>query len=168
MARVTAQHLEKYIDKLYSLVMGRTAGLAEVADGLERLAGWLRRLAPSQISSSMITTLDTLQAEGPRRISELAEREAISQPGMTILVNRLEAAGQAERMADPSDGRAAIVRITAAGRKVLADRHAGRSEAVLAELQRLEPHDQAALAAALPAVERLLNRVCIQQRTPAL
>lgn len=40
---------------------------------------WMRRFA-TQASSSTITTLDTLRAEGPARISELAEREAISQP----------------------------------------------------------------------------------------
>ncbi len=148
--------------------MGRAADLAEVADGLERLVAWLRRLAPNQISSTAITTLDTLQAEGPLRISELAEREAISQPGMTTLVNRLEAAGQAERLPDPSDGRAALVRITPVGRRVLADRHAGRSEAVRAELHHLEPADRAALVAALPAIERLLARSTRRQRTPAL
>jgi DNA-binding MarR family transcriptional regulator len=148
--------------------MGRAGELVEVADGLERLAGWLRRLAPSQVSSTTITTLDTLQAHGPLRISELAEREAISQPGMTTLVNRLEAAGQAERSPDPTDGRAALVRITPAGRRVLADRHAGRTQAVLAELRHLGPDDQAALAAALPAVERLLSRTDKRQRTPAL
>ena len=38
---------------------------------------------------------------------------------MTTLVNRLEAAGQAERVADPTDGRAALVRITEAGRALL-------------------------------------------------
>jgi DNA-binding MarR family transcriptional regulator len=148
--------------------MGREGELVAVADGLERLAGWLRRLAPSQVSSTTITTLDTLQAHGPLRISELAEREAISQPGMTTLVNRLEAAGQAERSPDPTDGRAALVRITPAGRRLLADRHARRTQAVLAELRHLAPDDQAALAAALPAVERLLSRTDKRQRTPAL
>lgn len=137
--------------------MGLHADLDEIADGLERLSMWMRRVATTQVSSSTITTLDTLRAEGPARISELAERESISQPGMTILVNRLEAAGWAERTPDPSDGRAALVRITAAGGAVLADRHAARTAAVRAKLADLDLADARRLAAALPAVERLIS-----------
>ena len=132
--------------------------LPAVAACVERLVMWVRRQAPSHVSTSTITTLDTLLTEGPLRISQLAEREAISQPGMTTLVNRLEAAGQAERVADPTDGRAALVRITDTGARVLAERHAERTSALLAELERLDPLDRAALAAALPAIERLISK----------
>jgi DNA-binding MarR family transcriptional regulator len=146
----------KYISKLYSEVMRQQTDLAEIAEGLESLVVWLRRLAPNTVSTSTMTTLGTLQAVGPLRISDLAEREAISQPGMTTLVNRLEAAGLAERFADPTDGRASLVRITAAGRRMVADRRAARRDAVLAELERLAPSQCAALAAALPAIETLV------------
>jgi DNA-binding MarR family transcriptional regulator len=136
--------------------MRQRADLAEVAEGLEALAVWLRRLAPNTVSTSTMTTLGTLQAAGPLRISELAEREAISQPGMTTLINRLEAAGLAERFADPTDGRASLVRITDAGRRMVADRRAARRDAVLAEVERLGQDELAALAAALPAIDALV------------
>jgi DNA-binding MarR family transcriptional regulator len=136
--------------------MRQRTDLAEVAEGLEALAVWLRRLAPNTVSTSTMTTLVTLQGAGPLRISELAEREAISQPGMTTLVNRLEAAGLAERFADPTDGRASLVRITAAGQRMVADRRAARRDAVLAEIERLDADQRAALAAALPAIEALV------------
>ncbi|MGH8961933.1 MAG: MarR family winged helix-turn-helix transcriptional regulator [Jatrophihabitantaceae bacterium] len=138
--------------------MAQTKDLAAVAEGIEHLVMWMRRQAPTQVSSSTVTTLDTLQNEGPLRISDLAGREAISQPGMTTLVNRLEAAGHAERVADPTDGRATLVRITGAGRRLLAERHQVRSAALLAELDRLDTADRDALLAALPAVERLIAR----------
>jgi DNA-binding MarR family transcriptional regulator len=139
--------------------MGRTAPqLDSVADVLDRLTMWLRRQVPSAVSSSAITTLYALNSDGPIRISDLAEREALSQPGMTTLVNRLEALGQAERVADPTDGRVALVRITDGGRAVLAERHAARAAAVHRELARLDDADRAALAAALPAIERLIIR----------
>ena len=137
--------------------MTRTSSTPAVADGLERLALWLRRQAPAQVSSSTVTTLDTLGSSGPMRISDLAEREAMSQPGMTTLINRLEAAGQAERIADPTDGRATLVRITREGRKVLADRYAARTAVLLSHLERLDAADRAAIAAALPAIERLTS-----------
>lgn len=129
-----------------------------VADAVDRLSMWLRRAAPTAVSSSTITTLDTLNTHGPQRISDLAAREAISQPGMTGLVNRLEAAGQAERIADPSDGRVALVRITELGRAVLADRHTARAELLQHELESLDEADRAALAAAVPAIQRLITR----------
>ena len=129
-----------------------------VADIVDRLSMWLRRQTPPAVSSTTITTLDTLHACGALRISDLAEREAMSQPGMTTLVNRLEAAGQAERVADPTDGRAALVRITERGRAVLAERHRARTDLLRRELERLDTADRAALAAALPAIERLITR----------
>jgi DNA-binding MarR family transcriptional regulator len=139
--------------------MGRTTGgVVAVADLLDRLAVWLRRQVPNAMSSSAITTLYTLNSDGPLRISDLAGREALSQPGMTIVVNRLEALGQAERVADPSDGRATLVRITDAGRAVLTERHAARVEVLTRELDRLDDTDRAALTAALPALERLIDR----------
>ena len=82
--------------------------LQQVADGLDRLIMSGRRQAPAKISTTTVTTLDTLRADGPLRICDLAEREAMTQPGMTTLINRLEAAGQAERVADPTDGRATL------------------------------------------------------------
>lgn len=132
--------------------------MAAVADAVDRLTMWLRRQVPSAVSTSTITTLDTLHAHGPLRVSELAEREALSQPGMTTLINRLEAAGHAERTPDPSDGRASLVAITAAGRQVLADRHRSRTELLEHELLTLDADDRAALAAAVPAISRLINR----------
>jgi DNA-binding MarR family transcriptional regulator len=131
---------------------------AATADAIARLSMWLRRQVPSAVSTSTITTLDTLHAAGPLRVSELAEREALSQPGMTTLINRLESAGQAERVADPSDGRAALVRITDVGRAVLAERHAARTELLQRELLHLDDADRAALAAAVPAIQRLIAR----------
>ncbi|PRZ41711.1 DNA-binding MarR family transcriptional regulator [Antricoccus suffuscus] len=128
-----------------------------LADGLDRLILWGRRYAPVMVSSTTVTTLDTLRTDGPLRISALAVRESVSQPGMTTLVNRLEAAGHAERYPDPHDGRASLVRITDAGRKLLADRHTTRTRSLLGPIERLDSADRAALMAALPALERLIN-----------
>ena len=126
-----------------------------IADGLDRLALWARRRTPIQMSGTSIMTLDTLEYAGPLRITELAEREHVSQPGMTTLINRLASDGYAERFADPTDGRAALVRITPAGRQVLSERHAARSAALRVVIARLPIEHQAALAAALDALRAL-------------
>lgn len=137
--------------------MGSNRRLDRVAEAVEALGMWLRRKAPSEVNTSTVTTLDTLLTDGPLRISDLAGREAISQPGMTTLVNRLEAAGLAERVPDPTDGRAVLVRITDGGRRLLASRRADRTAALLVEFDRLDEADCAALIAALPAIEQLIT-----------
>jgi DNA-binding MarR family transcriptional regulator len=131
---------------------------ADLASGLDRVSMWLRRQLPPTVSSSTITALDRLSVEGPLRISDLAAREAMTQPGVTLLVNRLAEAGYAERVSDPTDRRATLVRITAAGRDVLAERTAARARVLHERLGALDPDDRDRLLAALPALERLAAR----------
>src|SRR5579875_2177122 len=128
-----------------------------LAQGLDHLATWLRRQAPATLSSSTITALDRLRVEGPLRVSELAAREAITQPGVTLLVNRLAEAGYAERVPDPTDRRAALVRITPAGQAALAERQNRRAAVLRDRMALLSEQDQQLLTAALPAIERLMN-----------
>lgn len=126
-----------------------------IAHELSRLSMWARRGRPARLSSTSFTTLDTLEYAGPTRITDLATREGVSQPGMTTVINRLEGDGYAERFPDPTDGRATLVRITAAGRQALAERHAERAAALSAAIARLPVKHQAALGAALDALHAL-------------
>lgn len=134
----------------------RQAEVRAISVGLDRLTLWLRREAPQTLSASTISALLRLAAEGPLRVSELAAREAITQPGVTVLANRLATAGYVERIPDPTDRRAALVRITAAGRAALAERDAARAQVLRARLADLDDADQQLLLAALPAIERLV------------
>jgi DNA-binding MarR family transcriptional regulator len=134
----------------------RIADVSALSGGIEQLTRWLLRQSPRSMSRTSLAALDRLSTEGPLRVSELAAREAITQPGVTVLVNRLSEAGYAERVPDPTDGRAALVRITAAGKKVLADRSAARTQSLRERLSELSDDDQQLLLAALPAIERLV------------
>ncbi len=109
--------LASYISQLYSCAMSmRLADVRALADGS---SGW-----PSGCGARLPHAgqqLDRQRArpaatEGPLRVSDLAEREAMTQPGVTMLVNRLADAGLRRARPDPTDRRAALVRITAAGR----------------------------------------------------
>jgi DNA-binding MarR family transcriptional regulator len=135
-----------------------TADQLAIADELERVSLWARRGLPSRMSPTSITTLDSLEHSGPLRITDLADLQGVTQPGMTTLVNRLAADGYAERFADPTDGRAALVRITPAGRQVLAERHAARSAAISDAISQLPAEHQRALSAAAEAL-RALTRI---------
>jgi DNA-binding MarR family transcriptional regulator len=130
---------------------------AEVAAGLERLLVLIRRLSPPGLSLTAGATLSTLERSGPCRLTALAAHEGVTQPAMTQLVGRLEDQGLAERCTDPADGRAVNVQITPAGRDLLARRRAYRAERLSGLLARLSPAEQAALAAALPAINALAS-----------
>jgi DNA-binding MarR family transcriptional regulator len=49
------------------------------------------------------------------RITELGDDVLLTQPGMSRLIARLEAAGLVERVNDPTDGRACRIRLTETG-----------------------------------------------------
>jgi DNA-binding MarR family transcriptional regulator len=138
--------------------LGDPALAAGVAAGLERLIGLFRWLSPpSGLSLTAAATLATLERSGPRRLTALAAREGVTQPAMTQLVARLQDTGLVERVPDPADGRVVQVCITAEGQAMLAGRRAVRAERVAALLERLSPDEQAALAAALPAMDALAS-----------
>ncbi len=127
--------------------------LTSVVRALEALSAWARRRNPSRVSASTIAALNTLERSGPLRITDLADREALTQPGTTVLVDRLEADDLAVRSPDPADKRATLVTITDAGRRLLAERRA----VVAAELERLDPSFRDALLGAVPAIDALIG-----------
>jgi DNA-binding MarR family transcriptional regulator len=53
--------------------------------------------------------------EGGLRLTELAKRTHTTKQAMRYTINQLEAAGYVERVPDPTDGRAKIIRLTERG-----------------------------------------------------
>ena len=62
-----------------------------------------------------------LQRVGPRgtRVGELAEQALVTKQTAGYLVEQLEQAGYVERVPDPSDGRARLVRLTARAERLV-------------------------------------------------
>ena len=54
-------------------------------------------------------------------LTELARRARMTKQGMMLLVDELEGRGYVRRVPDPEDGRAKIVRLTAKGRRYVAE-----------------------------------------------
>ena len=133
--------------------------IAEVAASLEQLLVWMRRAVPyGEWNVVAMSTLDVLDRLGPHRITDLTARERITQPGMTGLVARLEAAGLVDRRPDPTDGRATLVTITAAGREHMRDLHRRRAEVLAAQVATLPEPERRALLRAAPALADLASR----------
>src|SRR5579862_2365697 len=78
---------------------------------------FLKTLDPplSRLEASVLAAL----AERPYRITDLAAREAVSQPGISLLVNRLQERGWVTREPDERDRRVVLAALTPAGRGVL-------------------------------------------------
>lgn len=130
--------------------------LEEAAHSLRELIVVLTRTQPiSLLSRTAAGTLSSLDIKGSQRITRLAVDEAVTQPAMTGLVQRLEAARLVTRLADPADGRASLIAITAAGRSALTTRRDQYNLALIERLQNLDPHQLAAITAALPALNAL-------------
>lgn len=118
---------------------------------------WRHLIPTDGVSLTAGSTLGLLLCSGAQRLTALAEREAVSQPAMTGLVSRLEAAGLVERRADPSDGRAVLVELTVAGRALIEDRRARRAAALERLLDLLDPGERARFDSAIPALLRLID-----------
>jgi DNA-binding MarR family transcriptional regulator len=118
------------------------------------------------MSLTSAATLSTLERTGPRRITDLAVAQGVTQPSMTALVTALERSGLVERLSDPSDKRVTLVAVTPEGSQYVKHRR-GSGADVIAELINELPADEAAmLSAAVPALVHLRD-LYTQQRDPA-
>lgn len=115
----------------------------------------IRTTPQSDLSRTAAGTLSVLDREGPQRVTTLAAREAVSQPAMTGLIQRLEAAGLATRQPDPLDGRATLIAITDPGRSRMRSRRQEHEQSIAERIAGLDHEHLAALLAALPAIANL-------------
>jgi DNA-binding MarR family transcriptional regulator len=130
--------------------------LVTLATHLERVVSLIRRLSPPGMSLTTASTMRALEQDGPSRLSDLAAREGVTQPAMTQLVTRLERDGYAERGGDPDDARVVRVRLTPRGANVLRERRETRARQLGDMLARLSTDEIEAIAAAMPALDRLI------------
>jgi DNA-binding MarR family transcriptional regulator len=96
------------IDLVASNLLGRAA----------RLTRLLMRSGAHEISRTEVGVLATL-SDGPRRITQLAMTEALAQPTVTQLIDKLEGRGLVSRSRSDQDGRVVLVEITTAGAAAL-------------------------------------------------
>jgi DNA-binding MarR family transcriptional regulator len=96
------------IDLVASNLLGRAA----------RLTRLLMRSGAHEISRTEVGVLATL-SDGPRRITQLAMTEALAQPTVTQLIDKLEGRELVSRSRSEEDGRVVLVEITTAGAEAL-------------------------------------------------
>jgi DNA-binding MarR family transcriptional regulator len=140
----------------------RSRQLDELAAALPQRASALTRIFFARtaigLSRAEVGLLAALSS-GPHRITELAAREGISQPGVTQLVNRLQQRGWVERRTDPQDGRVVVVAITGAGGEELERVRAEYRALLHEEITALDDEQIETLAAAVGILDRLIERL---------
>jgi DNA-binding MarR family transcriptional regulator len=135
---------------------GRSSSRARFGDAINGLVGGVVRRARGELSLTALSTLSTLDRTGPRRVTDLALAEHVTQPSMTKIVITLEQAGLIERRGHPTDKRVALVALTTAGAKYLRARRRLGAKEFVALLDELPDDEVATLLAAVPALEHLL------------
>jgi DNA-binding MarR family transcriptional regulator len=135
------------------------------AGALYGLLATLLRRVPRDLSLTSLATLSALDRTGPRRITDLAVIQGVTQPSMTVLVTSLERGGFVTRHSDPADGRVTLVALTAEGLHYLQGRRRAGTDALAQLIAKLPPGEAAALAAAIPALEHL-RELDDEQREP--
>jgi len=130
-----------------------------LGEALYTLAAGVIRRRSRTLSLTALSTLATLEQTGPRRLTDLAVAEEITQPSMTSLVTQLEQLGFAERRRDPADARVVLVAITRGGRQLMRERRRAGAQTLTELIDKLDEPDVAELHKALPALRRLLEVV---------
>jgi len=145
-----------------SSVRQRGARIDEIAEALPVRAATLARLflARSSIHISR-TDAAVLRAlsEAPRRVTELAALEGVTQPAITLVVNRMVDRGWVRRDSDPLDGRVVMVTLTEAGSATW-DRLLREYRALLhEEMASLGDDEVEVLARAVDILDYLIDRI---------
>jgi len=145
-----------------------TAGNDAVGEALFGLAAVAIRRRDRTLSLTAISVLSTLERTGPRRLTDLAVSEEVTQPSMTALVKQLTDLGLAERRRYPGDARVVLVAVTEAGSRQLRAIRAAGASALTELISKLDDRDTETLTAALPALLRLMELAGESQdsRTP--
>jgi DNA-binding MarR family transcriptional regulator len=124
---------------------------------LLRLGRLLRQESPGGITPTQLSALSVIGNRGRITIGDLAAVESVQPPTMSRIVAALEEDGWVERTADRADRRVSFVATTAKGDLELERVRAERNAFLASRLGRLDPAEVAAVIAAIPGLEHLLQ-----------
>ncbi|MFJ9248505.1 MarR family winged helix-turn-helix transcriptional regulator [Streptomyces sp. NPDC101776] len=133
---------------------------SELRLAVGRLTRRLRQAhAVGDVSLSGVSVLARLARDGSESPTSLAEAERVRPQAMASTLALLEQRGLVRRSPDPADGRRSILEITDEGRAVLAERRSASVHRLGAVLDEFTAEERAALASALPLLDRLAERL---------
>jgi DNA-binding MarR family transcriptional regulator len=137
----------------------------EVAAELRLVVGRIARRvrqahAVGNVTLSELSVLSRLDREGSDSPGSLAELERVRPQAMAATLAALEERDLVSRRQHADDGRRAVMAVTEAGRKMLADRRSKSVQRIAAVLDAdFTPAERHAMLAVLPLLDRLAERL---------
>jgi DNA-binding MarR family transcriptional regulator len=145
----------------------RVRQLDDIAEALPTRATTLAQLflrnTSIGVSRTELGVLRTV-AQQPQRITDLAALEGVTQPAITLLVNRLQQRGWVTRSTDLSDRRVVLVGLTDSGREAFNRMRAEYRALLHEEMATLNDEQVEMLARAIDVLDQLISR--LQEREP--
>lgn len=111
------------------------------------------------LSGGQAELLNLVEQQPGASVGEVAAELRLAPNTVSATVTRLVDAGLLERERDPLDGRGVRLAVTDDGRERVQRRQSRRMELVGSALAGLAATDRVAIAAALPALERLVDAI---------
>jgi DNA-binding MarR family transcriptional regulator len=124
-----------------------------------------RRLRPTRagadagLTPTGASVLLTVARVGPIGLSDLSAGEGLNPTMLSRVVADLGELGLAKRVSDPTDRRAALVKVTADGRRLCERMRRERTDALNVGLGALSGAERAALEEVLPTLEKLAEQL---------
>jgi DNA-binding MarR family transcriptional regulator len=120
--------------------------------------------ATAGLTPTSISVLFTVARLGPIRLSDLAAEEGVNPTMLSRVVGDFCEAGLVKRVADPGDGRAALVNVTPDGRRLCERMRRERTDALNLELDTLSDRERLLLEQAMPVLEKLAEQLKARRR----
>jgi DNA-binding MarR family transcriptional regulator len=142
--------------------IARGRWLDEIAEALPQRASAISRLFLAHTTVELSRTEANVMralSERPRRITDLALAEGVTQPAMTLLVNRLEERGWVRRSEDPADRRAVLVCMSESGARVFEQLRTEYRALLHEEMALLDDDEVEVLARATEVLDGLVDRL---------
>ncbi|HET7405961.1 MAG TPA: MarR family transcriptional regulator [Mycobacteriales bacterium] len=123
-----------------------------------RLARRLRtERAETSLTLTQLAALASLDRHGPMTPGELAAHEKVQPPSMTRVLGVLGERGLIDRAPHPTDGRQALVEISAEGRRLVAADRRRRDAWLSQQMHDLSDDELALLRELAPLLDRLAS-----------
>ena len=148
---------------------GQLRAVEEASDlrvALLRIQRQLRSKTASDITPSQSSALARIEQSGPVRLGSLAELEGTTAATMSRVIDSLAERHLIERVPDPLDGRASLVRLSPQGGALLHEIRVRYTEVLRAAMAELTVQEQQVLGRAVPVLERLSDLLQSSERAP--
>ena len=133
---------------------------------LVRIQRQLRSKTESDITPSQSSALSRIEQSGPVRLGTLAELEGTTAATMSRVIDSLADRHLIDRVPDPLDGRASLVRLSPQGGALLNELRARYTEVLRGAMAELTHEEQRVVRRAVPVLERLSDLLQAGDRGP--